>query len=422
MYKHLYTHREKYKGALLCLGLQCIVAACWAYVLYAHYETITVNESMTETFVPKDIVTSNYTENIVLGDTSIKKYDGMFGTMQLGDKYGTWTQFHHTHMHIKDINIDIARVEQFLFAHDLYKNGAIDPYIVRFMTQATPEKYSAIVRDMQFVQRYTPNILIQPQSPDAQKKISEKLTHLETLITNKQYEELFGTIQWYQTELDSLPSTKQSLTANFVSSAEFTYLLDKIHTDTDNFYASHIQEASERFDINPSLIKSAILTEQLRWFFTYRWLMKQVIASQKYMMVMQQMSRWIWWIKAKTARDIEEYIATNHPDYRRDTFAFDSTAWQAIDNERYARLTDIKNYYRQIMYVAANLAMNADQRQEAGTDIRNNPWVLLTLYNIWARPPHDNPDIGWAALNIDGQQFSFGWLAMMIYYVLEMYG
>jgi len=98
-------------------------------------------------------------------------------------------------MHIKDINIDIARVEQFLFAHDLYKNGAIDPYIVRFMTQATPEKYSAIVRDMQFVQRYTPNILIQPQSPDAQKKISEKLTHLETLITNKQYEELFGTIQ-----------------------------------------------------------------------------------------------------------------------------------------------------------------------------------------------------------------------------------
>jgi len=44
---------------------------------------------MTETFVPKDIVTSNYTENIVLGDTSIKKYDGMFGTMQLGDKYGT---------------------------------------------------------------------------------------------------------------------------------------------------------------------------------------------------------------------------------------------------------------------------------------------------------------------------------------------
>ena len=50
------------------------------------------------------------------------------------------------------------------------------------------------------------------------------------------------------------------------------------------------------------------MTEQLRGFFTYRGLMKQVIATQKYMMVMQQMSRGIGGVKEKTAKQIESFI------------------------------------------------------------------------------------------------------------------
>ena len=62
-----------------------------------------------------------------------------------------------------------------------------------------------------------------------------------------------------------------------------------------------------------------------------------------------------------------------------------------------------------------------DLRKDAGIDISNNPWVVLTLYNIGSKNPHKNPEVWWSDLNIAGKRYSFGSLGMLLYYYMKIY-
>jgi hypothetical protein len=83
---------------------------------------------------------------------------------------------------------------------------------------------------------------------------------------------------------------------------------------------------------------------------------------------------------------------------------------------------DGKTYYYQILYTAWVLYEYISGRQQAWYNLKNQPWLIATMYNIGYSEPHAHTDIWWSFMTIEWEKYSFWWLAMLIYYYLEIYG
>ncbi len=149
---------------------------------------------------------------------------------------------------------------------------------------------------------------------------------------------------------------------------------------------------------SPRLIASLAVVEQLRVFNDNRELFKTIFAPTKKMAMQNQFSMGILGIKLKTAVEIEknEGITTS-------------------DQERLDRLTE-GNYYS-YLYAGYFMKQIKNQWQKVGFDISQKPDILATLYNIGFEHsiPKTNPEVGGAAIEINGQTYSFGGLAYQFF-------
>jgi hypothetical protein len=119
------------------------------------------------------------------------------------------------------------------------------------------------------------------------------VSDIKKYLENEQYKSLAYYLQDLEKEIQHkflLESENNIFDVNFVNTESFNYLIDKVDIDNNQFYSSHINTASKLFNINPNLIKSVILAEQMRAAFTYRGRVKQIMATDNYLMVMSQSS------------------------------------------------------------------------------------------------------------------------------------
>ena len=237
--------------------------------------------------------------------------------------------------------------------------------------------------------------------------------------------------------------------------AEWQTFKDAIAKD-----APTIQKAAAASGADPRMIVAVVATEQLRFFHTDRESYKKYFAPLSMLGSMSQYSWGIAGIKPDTAKQVESNLKnTTSPFYlgakyenlldfseatTNDTSNSTSTnmtssgttststiikagsstsiIYTGIDQERFIRLTDQHNHYYSYLYAGLLLQEMIHQWKVSGYDISNQPGVIATLFNLGFEhsEPKANPQIGGAAIDINGTTYSFGGLAESFYNSSEL--
>jgi hypothetical protein len=184
-----------------------------------------------------------------------------------------------------------------------------------------------------------------------------------------------------------------------------------------------INQAAQVSGVPARLIVSQLIVEQLRLFFTERGYYEQFFAPLKILGSQTQFSLGVMGMKEDTAVQVENNLQDpTSAFYPGDAYAhlldFNSgTASSSIAEERFTRMTDQHNHYYSYLYAGLYLKEIETQWEKAGFPISNNVAVLSTLYNIgFAHSmPNASPQVGGAAIVINGVTYSFGGLANQFY-------
>ncbi len=203
-------------------------------------------------------------------------------------------------------------------------------------------------------------------------------------------------------------------TPDWVSSEEWRILKQAIIKDAPVIY-----KVAGITDIEPRLIVTLLVPEQLRLFHDNREVFKQIFAPLKILGSQSQFSWGIMGIKHNTAVAIEKNLKDTSSSFypgKEYENLLDFTS-SDIENERFIRITDDKNHYYGYLYAALYAKQVIQQWQKSGFDISEKPDILGTLYNIGFNNSHPNPDphSGGAIIDISGKEYSFGSLADEFY-------
>lgn len=185
-----------------------------------------------------------------------------------------------------------------------------------------------------------------------------------------------------------------------------------------------IDSAAKAMDIEPRLIVSVLLGEQMRLFNSSREVYKSVIRPLKILSVEAKFSLGVTGIKEETAIKAErflkdstsEFYAGKKYQHMLDFYSADPTT------ERYDRLVNYRNHYYSYLYAAVILKQVKQQWKKCGYDISDRPEILATLFNVgyeWSKPK-PNPSVGGSHIEINGKSYTFGALAYEFYYSGEM--
>ncbi len=187
-----------------------------------------------------------------------------------------------------------------------------------------------------------------------------------------------------------------------------------------------IDQAATASGITPRLLVANLIVEQLRLFFTERAYYKQFFAPLKILGSQTQFSWGVMGMKETTAVQVENNLASStSPYYLGPQYAHlldfapvnTADASSSIEEQRFTRMTDQHNHYYNYLYAGLALKEIETQWQKAGFPIDNRPDILSTLYNIGFEhsTPNANPQVGGAAIVINGVTYSFGGLAQQFY-------
>ncbi|MCX6786283.1 MAG: hypothetical protein NTU85_00465 [Candidatus Kaiserbacteria bacterium] len=185
-----------------------------------------------------------------------------------------------------------------------------------------------------------------------------------------------------------------------------------------------IYKASTVAGIPSRLLVASLMVEQLRLFSDNRELFKTVFAPLQILGIQSQYSWGVMGMKQETAIAIENNLKdASSPFYLGTLYEhlLDFTT-DNPDQERFARLTDQHNRSYSYLYGALYLKELMTQWQKAGFDISNKPDIVSTLFNIGFEHSRPNaaPQVGGAAIPIDGITYSFGGLAAEFYHSNEL--
>ncbi len=185
-----------------------------------------------------------------------------------------------------------------------------------------------------------------------------------------------------------------------------------------------IDSAAKVMDIEPRLIVSVLLGEQMRLFNSSREMFKTVIRPLKILSVESNFSLGVTGIKEESAIIAEKYLKDSLSAYYPgkkyvhllDFYTEDPT------KERYDRLVDYRNHYYSYLYAAVMLKEFRQQWKRSGFDISNRPEILATLYNVgyYMSIPKSNPSVGGSRVEINEKHYTFGALAYEFYYSGEL--
>ncbi len=222
----------------------------------------------------------------------------------------------------------------------------------------------------------------------------------------------------YRTQTVSGAAPKAPL-GSWVTSDEWYTLRDAIMKDK-----MVILNASADAGVEPRMIVTQIVAEQLRLFTSERDVFKQVFQPLRVLGTQTQFSMGVTGVKEETAQKIEEYLADPlSPFYINDHLAHMLDYPTPPTGEmRIARFSDQHNHYYSYLYTALYLREITSQWNRAGYDISKRPEILATLFNLGFNKsvPKPNPAVGGAQLDINGETYTFGGLAGQFYYSEEL--
>ncbi len=182
-----------------------------------------------------------------------------------------------------------------------------------------------------------------------------------------------------------------------------------------------ILRAGEVIGIEPRLIVSCMIVEQLRLFHSQRELFKKVFEPLKILGNANKISLGVMGIKEATAAQIEDHLKdASSPYYLGKNFEH---SLDKITGSTFDRLTsEDGHHYNSYLYGALYLKQMMSQWKNAGFDIQYRPEIVGTLFNVGfpQSKPKADPKVGGSAINIGDAKYSFGSLAYEFYYSGEM--
>jgi hypothetical protein len=188
--------------------------------------------------------------------------------------------------------------------------------------------------------------------------------------------------------------------------------------------AKVINQAAKVAGVDPRLLTSCLVVEQLRLFYSEREVFKQVFSPLVILGTQSQFSWGVMGMKPETAKLVEQYLKDPASPYylgARYEHLLDFTTGNA-DEERFTRLVDEHDHYWSYLYSAIYLKQLQTAWATAGYPINNNVGVTATLFNIGFNKsePKSAPQVGGAVININNIDYTFGSLAAQFYYSGEL--
>jgi hypothetical protein len=200
---------------------------------------------------------------------------------------------------------------------------------------------------------------------------------------------------------------------------EWKTVTDSVLKDRDG-----ITRAAAMVDLDPRLIVSDLIVEQLRVYYSARELYKQYFEPLKILSNMNKISLGVMAIKEDTAIQIENHLKDRtSPYYLGPQYEnlLNYADGQDVAAERYNRLMDNRHYYS-YLYAAIYLKQMMVQWKNAGFDISNRPEIMGTLFNVGfpQSKPNANPKVGGSTVTIGQNKYSFGRLSYEFFYSGEL--
>lgn len=182
-----------------------------------------------------------------------------------------------------------------------------------------------------------------------------------------------------------------------------------------------IDRVSQVVGIEPRLIVSSLVVEQIRLFHSQRELFKKFFEPLKILGNSTVISLGVMGIKPTTAQAVEEHLHDASSPYYLGTeyeHVLDYPAGVDVEKERFNRLTDDKNRYYLYLYGGLYIKQMLHQWQVAGYDMQYRPEIVGTLFNVGFPQSHPNPhpQAGGSAIRVGEHEYSFGRLAYEFYY------
>lgn len=186
---------------------------------------------------------------------------------------------------------------------------------------------------------------------------------------------------------------------------------------------SLIEKAADTAGVEPRLLVSCAIVEQVRLFNSSRELFKKFFEPLKILGNANKISLGIMGVKEETAVQIENHLKDPNSPYYLGTdleHALDY-ADGSDGNKRYARLTEDSHYYS-YLYGALYLKQFETQWENAGYDVKFRPEIAGTLFNVGfpQSKPNPNPKVGGSSIDVQGTKYTFGSLAYEFYYSGEL--
>ena len=186
-----------------------------------------------------------------------------------------------------------------------------------------------------------------------------------------------------------------------------------------------IDSAAHLTGVEPRLIVSVLVGEQIRLFNSDREAYKKWIGPLKILSVEANFSLGVTGIKNETAQTIEKNLKDSSSVFYLGKKYENLLNFQTnnMAQERYNRLTSYKNHFYSYLYAALNIKQFKVQWERTGFPIADRPEILATLYNIGyeVSVPKNNPEVGGSGINIKGKLYTFGAVAYEFYYSGELY-
>ena len=186
-----------------------------------------------------------------------------------------------------------------------------------------------------------------------------------------------------------------------------------------------INDAALATGVQPRLLLSVAIVEQLRLYYTQRELFEKFFKPLKILATANKMAWGVMSIKEDMAISTENYLVDPTSDFYpgdqyKNLLDFPPGADKTV--ERYNRLTDSHNHYYSYLYGALIIKELESQWQKKGYNINYRPEIIATLFNIGFSHsvPKDEPLVGGSTLDIGGEKYFFGSLAYEFYYSGEL--
>ena len=200
---------------------------------------------------------------------------------------------------------------------------------------------------------------------------------------------------------------------------EWDYFKQSVIKDT-----ALIDSAASVCGIEPRLIVSVLLGEQMRLFNSKRETYKVVLRPLKILSVESNFSLGVTGVKQETAMKAEKFLKDSTSPYYLGKKCEHLLDFKSADitKERYDRLVDYHNHFYSYLYAGVILAEVQQQWKKSGFDISDRPEILATLFNVgyeWSKPKI-NPSVGGSSIQIGEKRYTFGALSFEFYYSGEM--